>query len=114
MHLNTLLTINLTLTLVALSVFMLTLSILLAVLRKNLRSNHITASSITSAEIDDKIVHSKAPTTATKQSSHSNNLLLLPFSLLNNPSQSGYLSRSFASKAALDKKVFSRGLKEIF
>jgi hypothetical protein len=106
MQVTTLLTINLAISLAILSIFVIAFSILIVLFRKQLQASHITSHEF------DGISLAKTPAQTVK-SSQSSSTAFVPISL-NNPSKSGFLSRSFASRAALDKQIFSRGLKEIF
>ena len=114
MELATLLTINLAVSFSILAVFVAVLTVTFLILRKNLHNSHQQAR-IFDEQLSFSKVHLNTAKTSVKSSStnSSSTAAFIPINL-NNPSKSGYLSRSFASRTALDQKIFARGLKDVF
>lgn len=112
MELATLLTVNLVLSSIILLSFALVLGLIVIIVRKKSQSllNQAQVSiESQSAKPALQVNTAAASFTSSAQSSNS----FVPIDLNNSSSKSGYFSRSFTSKAALDKKILPRGLADI-
>lgn len=112
MQVATIVTLNLALSLTILVLFILILSILLVVTRKSLRQAQWEIKQLeknASLAQNDEIPTTKLKLATSAKASESNSFV--PISL----TRSSFMTRSFASRTALDQKIFSshRGLKDI-